>query len=65
MSARRKKKCQPYSEEDLLKGLTPHRAHADELAHVAGVETGEGDALLDLYQGHRLPFEPTARKVKD
>jgi len=31
----------PFSEAELLKGLTPETAHADELADVYGAEIGE------------------------
>ncbi len=31
----------PYSEEDLLAGLTPETAHADALAELSAVETGD------------------------
>ncbi len=31
----------PFSEKDLLKGLTAHSAHADELAEIAPKEWGE------------------------
>lgn len=31
----------PYSEADLLKGLTPHKAHTDEVADFQSDEMGE------------------------
>jgi antitoxin MazE len=31
----------PYSETDLLKGMTPHKAHADELPMFLSTELGE------------------------
>jgi len=31
----------PLTEKELLKGLSPHTAHADELATVSGSELGE------------------------
>ena len=35
------KKRLPFSEENLLKGLTAHTAHADELAELSAKEWGE------------------------
>lgn len=35
------KKRFPFSESELLEGLTAHNAHADELAKVSGKELGE------------------------
>lgn len=37
----RPKKRLPFSEKELLMGLNPHTAHADELASVSGKELGE------------------------
>ena len=31
----------PYSEDDLVQGLTPHKAHADELPYTLPSETGK------------------------
>jgi antitoxin MazE len=31
----------PYSEDDLVQGLTPHKAHADELPYTLPSEAGE------------------------
>ena len=37
----RGKKPFPYSEKDLLKGLTNYSAHADEIAEISSIEWGE------------------------
>ncbi|KLV03549.1 cell division protein [Photobacterium aquae] len=38
---KRPKKCFPFSEKELLNGLSPYTAHADELALVSAKELGE------------------------
>ena len=39
--AKAKRKKLPFTEEHLLKGLTSHTAHADEIANISDIERGD------------------------